>query len=236
MFRALIMVGAYIVLAPLASLVMFPWTWITGDVEPLFRTGTWIAAFGARLAGVRTRLIGLDRFDHKGVYLFMSNHVSNLDAPVMIPRIPQRTSVLVKESLFRFPILGPAMRKAQLVPVRRHDRQSAIASVQEAAAVLRSGLSMTVFPEGTRSTSGQLLPFKKGPFYLAEESRVPIVPVTIANTDQLMPKGKFAIHRGEAVVTFHVPVRPQDHPDRDALMEAVRVAIASALPQRGFTA
>jgi 1-acyl-sn-glycerol-3-phosphate acyltransferase len=227
--RALIMVGFYCVVAPLCSLVMFPHMWITGDVEPLYRVGAWIGITGVRLAGVRIRLLGMDRFDPKGTYIFMSNHVSNLDPPIIVPSIPQRMSVLVKASLFRIPLLGYAMRKAQLVPVHRENREAAIQSIHDGAAVLQQGLSMMVFPEGTRSRTGDLLPFKKGPFYLAEESGAPIVPITVLNTEKLMPKGKFGVLPGEATVVFHAPVRPQDYPDRDSLMAAVRDAIGSGL-------
>jgi len=229
MLRALIMVGFYIIAAPLCSLVMFPHLWITGNATPLFRVGTWIAITGVRLSGVRIRLLGLDAFDHQATYIFMSNHVSNLDPPVIIPSIPQRMSVLVKDSLFRLPILGYAMRKARLVPVHRENRQAAIQSIHDAAAVLRDGLSIMVFPEGTRSATGELLPFKKGPFYMAEESGVPIVPMTILNTDVLMPKGKFILRKGTATVIFHPPIRASQFTDREAPISAVRDSILSGM-------
>ncbi len=128
------------------------------------------------------------------------------------------------------PILGTGMRLAQLVPVDRSDREAAIESVQAAIAVLRKGLHMVIYPEGTRSSDGRLLPFKKGPFHLAMDSGVPVVPVTMLGTFESWPKTRFALRPGTATVVFHPPIDPHDFSDRDALMEAVRDSIASALP------
>jgi 1-acyl-sn-glycerol-3-phosphate acyltransferase len=160
----------------------------------------------------------------------MSNHVSNLDPPVLIPLLPGRTSVLVKKELFRVPLLGQAMRMAQLVAVDRSNREAAIRSVREAAEVLKSGLHMTVFPEGTRSRDGRLLPFKKGPFYMAADSGVPIVPVTIMGTYAMWPKGRFAIRPGQATVVFHRPIDPRAFAEKEPLIAVVRERIESALP------
>jgi 1-acyl-sn-glycerol-3-phosphate acyltransferase len=97
--------------------------------------------------------------------------------------------------------------------------------------VLRSGISMMVFPEGTRSPDGRLLPFKKGPFFLAMETGVRVVPISILGTYEIMPKGSFAIRAGTATVIFHDPLDPAAFPSREALMEAVRQKIAAPLPQ-----
>ncbi len=160
----------------------------------------------------------------------MSNHVSNLDPPVLIPAIPGRCSVLVKKELFRIPILGTGMKVADLVPVDRSDREAAIESVNAAVGVLRQGLHMVVFPEGTRSDDGRLLPFKKGPFHLAMESGVPVIPVTLLGTFESWPKTRFALRPGTATVVFHPPIDPHSYADRDSLMKAVSDTIASALP------
>ena len=160
----------------------------------------------------------------------MSNHTSNLDPPVLIPVIPGRCSVLVKKELFRIPILGTGMKVADLVPVDRSDREAAIESVKAAIKVLQQGLHMVVFPEGTRSGDGRLLPFKKGPFHLAMESGIPIVPVTLLGTFESWPRTRFALRPGTATVLFHPPVDPHSYPDRDSLMKAVSETIASALP------
>jgi len=228
--RTLLMLGYWIAWTPIAALIAFPWTFIVGNVDFLYRFGCWIAWSGVRFAGVRVQVVGLDKLDQTGTYIFMSNHASNLDPPILIPLIPRRTSVLVKKELFRYPILGKAMRMASLVPVDRGNRDAGIAAVREAAEVLQRGINMTIYVEGHRSADGKLMPFKKGPFYLAMECGVPVVPVTIVGSHSLMPKGRFALKAGTVTVIFHAPIEPQDFGDRDALMEKVRTVISGGLP------
>lgn len=220
-------------MTPLAAAVTLPYAALTGDSDFLYRAGMWVVRVGVKLTGVRVEIAGRERLDPRQTYIFMSNHVSNLDPPLLIPLLPKRTSVLVKKELFRIPVLGYAMRVAKLVAVDRHNRDAAVASVRSAGEVIRQGLDMTVFPEGTRSRDGRLLPFKKGPFYLALETGCPIVPVTLLGTWEILPKGNFLIRPEKAVarIIFHDPLWPKNLPDRDALMAAVRDAIASALPQ-----
>ena len=230
MIRTLLMLAFWLLLVPFAALVGFPWTFLTGKVDVLYWLGTRIAFAGVRVAGIKVKVVGLDRLDPGATYIFMSNHVSNLDPPILVPLIPHRTSVLVKKELFRVPILGRAMRLASLVPVDRSNRDAAIASLRAAAEVLARGIPMTIFVEGTRSFDGRLLPFKKGPFYLATESGVPVVPVTLVGTHQILPKRRFSIRKGEATVVFHSPLNPKQFSDRDVLLAKVRDAIESALP------
>ncbi len=203
---------------------------LTGNVVPLYRVACWLAQLGVRLAGVKIEVRGIERLQPGQNYIFMSNHASNLDPPVLIPAVPGRCSVLVKKELFRIPILGTGMKAANLVPVDRSDREAAIESVNAAIRVLQQGLHMIVFPEGTRSNDGRLLPFKKGPFHMAMESGVPVVPVTMLGTFESWPKTRFALRPGKATVVFHAPLDPRSYPDRDSLMKAVSDTIASALP------
>ena len=230
MIRTLVMLGFWAALLPFAALLGFPWTLITGNVNFLYRMGMWGAGTGIRIAGIRTRTIGLDKLDPAQTYIFMSNHVSNIDPPLLLPLIPRRTSVMAKKELFKYPLLGRTMRFGSLVPVDRGNRESGIAAVRYASQVIREGINMTIFVEGKRSFDGKLLPFKKGPFYLAEECGIPVVPVTIAGTHFIMPKQRFAIKAGVATVIFHDAIEPRDFGSRECLMQKVRKAIDSGLP------
>jgi 1-acyl-sn-glycerol-3-phosphate acyltransferase len=228
--RTILMLTFWGVLLPLAALICFPWTLLTGDIRFLYRVGMWGAWTGIRLAGVRVQTVGLDRLDPARTYIFMSNHVSNVDPPLLLPLIPRRTSVMVKKELFRYPILGRTMKLGSLVPVDRGNRDAGIAAVRAAAEVVRQSVNMTIYVEGHRSFDGKLLPLKKGPFYLAMECGVPVVPVTLAGTHYVMPKRRFAIKPGTVTVTFHDPIEPKDFGSRECLMERVRNAINSGLP------
>jgi 1-acyl-sn-glycerol-3-phosphate acyltransferase len=204
---------------------------LTKDVRPLYHVSTFLGITGVRLAGVRIHEVGRENIKQGQNYIFMSNHASNLDPPIEIPRIQQRCSVLVKKELFRVPILGTGMHLARLVPVDRSNREAAIESVREGVEVLRTGLNMMIYPEGTRTPDGKLLPFKKGPFHLAIESGVPVLPLTILGTYEAWPKHRFALKPGAVTVVYHPAIDPGEYKDRDALMAAVRESIASALPE-----
>lgn len=230
MIRTVLMLSFWAGLLPVAALVGFPWTLLTGNVSLLYRIGMWGAWTGVRMAGVRVEITGLEKLETGRTYIFMSNHASNLDPPLLLPVIPRRTSVMAKKELFSYPILGKVMRFGSLVPVDRGNRESGIAAVRAAAEVIRQGLNMTIFVEGGRSFDGRLLPFKKGPFYLAEACAVPVVPVTVVGTHAIMPKSRFQIQPGLVRIVFHDVIEPKDFGSRSGLMEKVRRAIDSALP------
>jgi 1-acyl-sn-glycerol-3-phosphate acyltransferase len=211
----------------IAGPLLVLWTAITGNVNLLYRIATTLGITGVRLGGVRIELRGLENIAPGQNYIFMSNHVSNLDPPLLIPSIPGRCSVLVKKELFRIPILGTGMKQASLVPVDRADREAAIESVNAAIEVLRRGLHLVIYPEGTRSSDGRLLPFKKGAFHLAMNSGVPVIPVTLLGTYEAWPKTRFALHPGTATVVFHPPIDPKQFGNYEQLLEAVRGAVDS---------
>lgn len=228
MVRALTLLTVYIALGLPAAIVGIPWALVTGDIEPAYRWVMVIARAGLRVAGIRVEAEWRASLDPAKKYLFFSNHLSNLDPPVLIPLLPGRTSIFIKRSLLRIPILGYGMKLVGFIPVDRDGTvESAKRSVDRAAEEMKRGVHITSFVEGTRSRDGHLLPFKKGPFYLAMETCAPVVPVTIRGTRELMPKGSLKVRRGAVRVIFHAALDPAQYATREDLMEAVRAAIAS---------
>lgn len=229
--RMLLAIAFLAISIPVAALFAFPWTLITGKVGFLYWIGMTLMRAAVWITGTRFEVRGLDAIDPAGTYIFMSNHVSNLDPAILMPRIPRRTSVLVKNELWRIPILARALDLASLVPVERSNREAAIRSIRGAGEVMRQGINMMVYPEGTRSADGRLLPFKKGPFHLALETGFPIVPVTVLGTFEMMPKGRFASRGGTATLVFHPPIDPKKFSSIEELTTATEGAIRSALPR-----
>jgi 1-acyl-sn-glycerol-3-phosphate acyltransferase len=229
-FRTILMLLFWAAALPFAAVFGIPWTYVTKDISFLYNTCMWAAFTGVQIAGVKVRTIGLEKISPERNYMFLSNHISNLDPPVTLPLIPRRTSVMVKKGLFKVPILSQIMRIGSLVPVDRGNRDSGITALRDAVKAIEQGLNMTIYVEGKRSFDGKLLPFKKGPFYLAEECSVPIVPITISGTEAVMPKAQFAIRPGTVTVQFHDPIEPRDFGERDCLIARVRAAINSGLP------
>ncbi len=203
----------------------------TGSVDLLYRAGVGGVKFIMRLMGVRVRVEGLENVP-SGVCLFVSNHTSAADPPAVVGAIPRRIAILVKESLFRIPIVGRAFRLAHFVPVDRTDREAAIASVERAIESLRNGVSFLIYPEGTRSPDGRLLAFKKGSFVMAIKAGVPIVPIACIGAHHIMRKQELRIRPGEIIVKFCPPVDAADYrlEQRDELLERVYSELAAALP------
>ena len=231
MIRTIVMLTLWALMGAFAAILGFVAAFFMGNIRVLyflFTRGAWV---GVRMAGVRFETVGLDKFDHSRSYIYMTNHTSNLDPPIQVGLIPRSTSVMVKKELFKVPILGRAMRMGSLVPVDRGNRDAGIEAVREAKAVIEKGMNMLIYVEGKRSFDGKLLPFKKGPFYMAVECGVPVVPITIVGTHYAMPKGRFAIKPGRVQVIFHPPIEAKDFGSRECLMEKVRDVIESGLPE-----
>ena len=231
MFATLKLLFVYTALGPIAGIVGMPYSLLVDDISRLYSVAMWIANAGVRAAGIRVEISGLENVPADRRCIFMCNHVSNLDPPVVLPLLPGHCSVLLKKELMRIPILGTAMRMGKFVPVERgHRREAAQASVAAAADALRSGLNILVFPEGTRSNDGRLSTFKKGPFFLAQQTQAPIIPIALSGTQKMMRKGSIAITPGVAHVRMLPAIEPAEYASREDLLRAVRQAIADALP------
>ena len=232
MIAALTLLLTILILGIPAAIVFIPWTLIAGNASALYKVALNVMKLAFRLVRIRVDVTGLECVPRDRACIFMSNHVSNLDPPALFPRIPGRTSAFLKRSLMTIPVLGYGMKIADFVPVDRDGRvESAKESVSIARSVLERGIHITTFVEGTRSPDGRMLPFKKGPFYLAMEAGAPVVPVSIHGTESIMAKGSARVRPGTAHITFHEPLDPAQFSSREDLMEAVRTSIASGLPE-----
>ena len=231
MFSTLILLATFLLLGIPAALIGIPYTLAVRDISWMYRAGMGITNLGCRAAGLRITRVGVDNIPPGRACIFMANHVSNLDPPVLLPLIPGRITVMLKKSLMSIPLLGTAMRMAKFIPVERGARRDAArATVAYAAEVLGEGLHLVVFPEGTRSPSGRLGTFKKGPFFLARETNAPIIPVALVGTERALPKNVFRIRRGPVELRFLPAIHPESYPTREELTAAVYQAIAGALP------
>src|SRR3954470_15734958 len=232
MTSSLLLIAWIVILGIPAAIVCLPLAILTLNAMPLYHASTFIIRTGYALARIDVQIEGRELIPAKTSCIFMANHVSNLDPPALLPNIPGRTSAFIKDSLLRIPVFGVGLRLAEFIPVDRSgDRESAQESIAAARRILAKGMHITTFVEGTRSPDGRMLPFKKGPFYLAMEAGAPVVPVSIYGTEHMMPKGSARVRPGQACITFHEPLDPARFSSREDLMEAVRAAIASGLPE-----
>jgi 1-acyl-sn-glycerol-3-phosphate acyltransferase len=232
MIGSLLVIVVILVLSIPSAIIFIPLGAITGNVGPLYRVVCLIVRAGFRVAGIRVRVEGRENVPAGRACIFMSNHVSNLDAPGLIPRIPGRTAAFTKRSVFKLPLFGYCLKLGEFIPVdRTGNAASAKESVAAARKILEKGVHITTFVEGTRSKDGRLQHFKKGTFFLAMQTGAPCIPVSIYGTETLMAKGSFAIKPGTVHFIFHAPIYPRDFETREQLMAAVRAAIASGLPE-----
>ena len=196
-------------------------------VNPHKIAGMWARSilFGSR---IKVCVRGLSNIDFSRSYIFMSNHQSLFDIPVILGYIPVQFRWLAKHELFQIPLFGIAMQRAGYISINRTNRRSAFKSLKIAARIIRSGVSVVIFPEGTRSSDGHILPFKKGGFVLAIESRVPIVPVIIQGASAILTKKQKKITPGEIIIEVRAPILTTDYTfkTKEALMDRVKTVIS----------
>ncbi len=192
----------------------------SGDLPMWFARKAW-APWGLWLAGVDLHVDARAPMPD-GPAIFASNHQSTIDIWVALAAIPRNVRFVAKAEIFRWPVMGWYMRLGGHVPVDRRDHARAVASLAEAARIVRGGTSIIVFPEGTRARDGRVHAFKKGPFVLAAQAGVPVVPLAISGSGAVTPKNLLHVHPGPVRATFGVPVIPAAFPGKDELLREVR--------------
>jgi len=229
--RNVLLVLVYVFLLILAVPVLLVCV-LFGLRDTFLAYGIWMMRVGRRILGIDVKVTGLDRLDAATPYIFMSNHMSFLDGPLLMTILDRPARVIVKRFVFRTPVLGLGMRFAGYVPLDKEGAGAGKKSIARAARLIREKrYSFLIYPEGARSWDGNLQRFRRGGFFLAVECGAPIVPVTIRGTFELMPRRKRLVRKGPVQITFHEPV-PVPGCTRETmaeLIEKVKGAISSAL-------
>ena len=223
--------GIFAVVVILA-IPLFLFCFLTRWREPLLLLGKMAMALGRLILGLRLDISGRETVDRKKPTIFMANHESFLDGPLLFLAIPQYVRVILKKEIFRIPVIGWAMNFAGFVPVDRKGSHSGRLSIARATrSIIERHYSYLIFPEGTRSLDGQMQPFRRGAFFLALNSQAPIVPITLEGSHELMPKGSSSAKKGTVRVVFHeaIPTRGCGEEDIPRLIETVRTQIQSGL-------
>jgi 1-acyl-sn-glycerol-3-phosphate acyltransferase len=225
-----IVLAVFYVLLLIAVIPLLAFCALTGFRDPIIAYGRWAVRVGCRVLGIRVEITGLERVDPGKSYVFMANHLSFLDGPLMAMAIPKPVRIILKKSLFRIPVLGLGMRLVGYVPVDRKGVRGGKKSIERAARLMKEkGYSFLVFPEGTRSRNGRLQAFRRGGFFLALESAVPILPVRIEGSFEIMPRGQWHAGKGRVRVDFREEISSAGYARErmGELMEKVRAAIAA---------
>lgn len=231
---AMIRTVAAVIFVALCIFLILPffllYTWIVGSAAVMYAVAMKALRATLLIAGIRVRVEGASNIPD-ATCIFVANHVSNVDPPILAPYMGKQVAILAKKEVFRVPILGWAMRSAHFVPVDRGDREAAAASVDEAIGHLRKGTSFLIFAEGTRSVDGRLRAFKNGTFLMAIEAGVKVVPVSLSGTQRLMRKGSLVITPGVATIRFGPAVDAKEYAldQRGELRDRVHELVAEGL-------
>lgn len=179
------------------------------------------------IAGVKVTVEGKELLNKNENYIFISNHQSFFDIPILMKAIPNNVRFIYKDSLTKIPILGWGMYLGGYIPINRENVRDAMKSLKKAAEKIANGISVTIFPEGTRSEDGKLGEFKRGMFVMADEAKVPLVPTTILGSINILPRNKFQIKSGTVKVIFDKPVEYKK--DKNFLDEIRNVILKNTL-------
>jgi len=215
----------------LAGLIGYGLALVSGSPAPMYALGRLGVKVALLLAGTRIEVQGREHLRDPRNTVIVANHVSHLDAPVLLQSLGIDYKAVAKKEVFQFPVLGAVLRRAGFIEVDRADRTQATRAIARAVATLQAGACFLIFPEGTRSRTGELGPFKKGGFVVAMDAGSRILPVVLRGTRELMPRGGFRIRPGTVTVRVLDPIAASSYSygDREALIGEVRGRMAAAL-------
>ena len=229
--RNALLILVYIILLLVAIPVLLVCA-LFGLRDTFLAYGRWMMCVGRNILGIDVQVSGLSRLDIGTPYVFMSNHFSFLDGPLIMTVLDRPARVIVKRFVFRVPVLGLGMRFSGYVPLDKEGAGAGKISIARAARLIKEKrYSFLIFPEGTRSFDGMIQPFRRGGFFLALESGAPIVPLSVRGTHELMPRGKMFVRKGPVQITFHdpIPVTGYTQETMRELMDRVKEVVSSAL-------
>ena len=220
-------------------LTFYPWTLFVLLLAPLLslfgenavhRWGTLWGRSALLLSGLRSHVSGSEHIQ-QGPAIYVANHQSNFDIPLLYASLPIQFRWLAKKELFDIPLLGLGMQRCGYIPIDRSNPRKALRSMHEAATQVRAGVSVIIFPEGTRTPDGELQEFKKGALLVALKAQVPVVPVAIRGSFAVMSKDSLRIHGGDIEVEIFAPIDTagMKNADMDNLLKRVREPIAAML-------
>jgi len=225
---AYIAVSLYVLIAApigMALALAFRWKGV------LYILGHWGISIGTSLAGIGSSVVGLEHVPVDRAVVFCANHQSNIDPPILFQVLHRRLHVLFKRELLSLPLLGKVFQIGGFVPIDRRSREESMSAIEQAASSLREGNYFLTFPEGTRSRTGAMLPFKRGPFLMALKAQVPVVPVAIQGGTAAMSKGSRIVRPVTVSVRVGQPIetRGMNLSDREKLADLVRARVEELL-------
>lgn len=211
MIRTILIILWTVIITFLLSLVVIGVSFFSHTGNIPHSMGRWWSRSILRVAGIKVKIRGLENLDPEKPFVFMCNHQSNFDILVLFSALPVQFRWIAKAELFKIPLFGHSMRGAGYISIERKDRKKAIQSLKQAAERIRSGVSVMIFPEGTRSPDGNIGEFKKGGFILAYDAGVPIIPIVLNGTWPIMPKDSLKIRPGNVTLSILPAVNVTDY-------------------------
>ena len=231
--RGIFLLGFWFASIALVAPLLIALVMITRNENFLYSPVRLFIRAGLAMVGVRVEVKGQERLAPTQTYIFTPNHQSLIEVPLCVTYLKRNIAYLGKKEIFKYPIFGYGIRLIGAVSVDRSNSTAAVESARQATENLRRGKSYVVYPEGTRSPDGRLLPFKKGAFMMAIDAGVPVVPVSISGATEIMPKAQIKVFPSTVRITIHDPISTEGYTKENIgeLMQLTRQRVLSALSE-----